>query len=164
MTEAERQRAAAFLDLHEGRNPVPVLDDVGIERVLRATHRIAVIGASSNDGRPSFGVFRYLVDHGFDCVPINPNEQFVLGIPAFPSIAEAVAATGPFDMVDVFRRSDLCVLHASEAVDVGARFLWLQQGVVNWEAARIAAAGGLDVVMDRCTAIEWRRTAGRPLI
>ncbi len=76
-------------------------------------------------------------------------------------VGEAVAASGPVDIVDVFRRSELCVPHAEEAVAVGARCLWLQLGVVNWEAARIAAAGGLDVVMDRCTAIEHRRLRGR---
>lgn len=109
-------------------------------------------------------MFRYLVHEGFECVPVNPNERDVLGIPAFRTVAEAVAATGPFDMIDVFRRPELCVPHAEEAVDAGARVLWLQLGVVNWEAARIAAEGGLEVVMDRCTAIEWRRirsSAGR---
>jgi predicted CoA-binding protein len=131
MTREERDRAAAFLDLQEGRGPVPILDDAGIERALRATRRIAVIGASANPGRPSFAVFRYLVQQGFECVAINPNERHVLGIPAFRTLAEAVAA--------------------------GARFLWLQLGVVNWEAARIAHDAGLEVVMDRCTAIEWRR-------
>ena len=84
-------------------------------------------------------MFRYLLDHGFDCVPVNPNEREVLGVPAFRTLAEAVEATGPFDMVDVFRRSELCVPHAAEAVAAGARCLWLQLGVVNWEAARIAA-------------------------
>jgi hypothetical protein len=161
MTEADRSRAAAFLDLQEGRGPVPVLDDAGIERTLRATRRIAIVGASSDRGRPSFTVFRYLVQQGFDCVPVNPNVQDVLGVPAFRTLAEAVAATGPFDMVDVFRRSEYCVTHAREATEAGARCLWLQLGVVNWEAARIAHDAGLAVVMDRCTAIEWRRIAGR---
>ncbi len=125
--------------------------------VLRETRRIAVVGASSDPGRPSFGVFRYLIDQGLDCVPVNPNERSVLGVPAFGTLADAVEATGPFDMVDVFRRSELCVAHAQEAVAIGARCVWLQLGVVNWDAARIAAEGGLSVVMDRCTAIEWRR-------
>ncbi len=88
---------------------------------------------------------------------MNPNERSVLGIPAFRTVAEAVAASGPFDIVDVFRRSELILPHAEEAVAVGASCLWLQLGVVNWEAARLAAAAGLSVVMDRCTAIEWRR-------
>ena len=154
---AERQRAIAYLDLDEARGPVPILDGDGIAEVLRSTRRIAVIGASSNESRPSFGVFRYLVHQGYECVPINPGERSVLGVPAFRTLREAVDATGPFDLVDVFRRSELCVPHAHEAVDIGARCLWLQLGVVNWEAARIAADAGLAVVMDRCTAIEVRR-------
>lgn len=136
---------------------MPLLDDVGIERVLRATRRIAVIGASSNPDRPSHGVFRTLLRRGFDAVPVNPNEREVLGIAAFASLADAVAATGPFELIDVFRRSELCVAHAREAVDAGARCLWLQLGVVNWEAARIAHEAGLEVVMDQCTAIELGR-------
>lgn len=128
---------------------------------MRATRRIAVVGASSDPGRPSFGVFRYLLDQGLECVPINPNERAVMGVSAYPTIVEAVEATGPFDLVDVFRRSELCVPHAHEALAAGATCLWLQLGVVNWEAARIAHAGGLSVVMDRCTTIEWRRLVGR---
>jgi uncharacterized protein len=157
----DRARTIAYLDLAEGRGPVPVLDDEGIAELLRATRRIAVIGASSNAGRPSFGVFRYLVHQGYECVPINPNEREVFGIQAFRSLGEAVEATGPFDIVDVFRRSELCEPHAREAVDAAARCLWLQLGVINWEAARIAHDAGLAVVMDRCTAIEHRRTRGR---
>jgi predicted CoA-binding protein len=128
--------------------------------VLRSTRRIAVVGASSDTTRPSFGVFRSLVGRGLDCVPVNPNERSVLGIRAYVSIEEATAATGPFDMIDVFRRSESCVAHAREAVAAGATCFWLQLGVVNWEAAGIAHAGGLSVVMDRCTAIEWRRLPG----
>lgn len=146
-----------MLDLQEGRGPVAVLDDDGIGELLRTARRIAIIGASADPGRPSFGVFRTLVSAGYDCVPINPNVPAVLGVTSFPTLAEAVAATGPFDIVDVFRRSDLCVPHAEEAAAVGARCLWLQLGVVNWEAARIAGSAGLSVVMDRCTAIEVRR-------
>ncbi len=116
-----------------------------------------MIGASSNPARPSFGVFRTLVRAGFDCVPVNPRETEVQGIRAWPTLASAVEATGPVELVDVFRRSELCPEHAREAVAVGAACLWLQLGVVSWEAAEIAAAGGLSVVMDRCTAIELRR-------
>ena len=116
---ADRDRTTGFIDLAEGRGPVPVLDDAGIERVLRETRRIAILGASSDRGRPSFGVFRYLVHQGFDCVPVNPNERAVLGVTAFRTLAEAVEATGPFDMIDVFRRSELCVPHAHEAVAAG---------------------------------------------
>ncbi len=158
---AERARAIAYLDLDERRGPVAVLDGDQIAEMLRTTRRIAVVGASSNESRPSFGVFRYVVHQGYECVPVNPGERSVLGIPAFPTLREAFEATGPFDIVDVFRRSELCVPHAREAVEIGARCLWLQLGVVNWEAAAIAAEAGLAVVMDRCTAIEVRRLRGR---
>lgn len=158
---ADRERTIAHLDLAEGRGPVPLLSDDGIVAILRSTRRIAIVGASSNQGRPSFGVFRTLVGQGYDCVPINPLEAAVQGVPAFPTLRAAVDATGPFDLVDVFRRSDLCVPHAREAVEVGARCLWLQLGVINWDAARIAHDAGLAVVMDRCTAIEVRRLRDR---
>jgi predicted CoA-binding protein len=160
MDPADRLRLADLLDLHEGRGPVPLLDDAGVAEVLRDARRIAIVGASPDPSRPSHDVLRYLVRAGYECVPIHPEAREVLGIPAFTTLALAVEAGGPVDIVDVFRRSSLCVPHAEEAVAVGARCLWLQLGVVNWEAARIAAAGGLSVVMDRCTAIEHRRLGG----
>jgi len=156
VSSAERARARTFLDLEQGRGPVHVLDDTGIAEVLVRARRIAVVGASANPARPSFAVFRYLVLNGYDCVPVNPNERDVLGQTAFRSLTEAAEATGPFDIVDVFRRSELCLPHAQEAVAIGAGCLWLQLGVVSWEAAKVASAGGLTVVMDRCTAIEHR--------
>ena len=76
---------------------------------------------------------------------------------AFPTVVAATAAGGRFDIVDVFRRSELCVPHALDAVEAGAGCLWLQIGVVSWEAATIASQAGLTVVMDRCTAVEHRR-------
>lgn len=157
MSSDDRQRVRDILDLQEGRGPVPLLDDDAILELLRTARRIAVVGASSKRVRPSFGVFQYLVHHGFECVPINPFERDVLGVPAFRTLTEAAERTGPFDIVDVFRRPETCADLAREAVAIGARVLWLQLGVVNWEAARIAAAGGLGVVMDRCTTVEHRR-------
>ena len=155
----DRARIRDILDAQEGRGRIRLLDDAGIGRVLRETRRIAVIGASSNPTRPSHGVFETLLAAGYDCVPVNPGEREVHGRPAFASLADAVRATGPVDLVDVFRRPDACVVHAREAVECGARCLWLQLGIVNWEAARIATDGHLSVVMDRCTAIELRRLA-----
>ena len=132
-----------------------LLDDTGIAGLLRTARRVAVVGASSNPARPSHGVFRTLVAAGYDCVPVNPRETEVLGVPAVATLAEA-ALGGRIDIVDVFRRAELTEEVAREAVAVGARALWLQLGIVNWESARIAAQGGLAVVMDRCTAIELR--------
>lgn len=157
MTPEQRTRTIAFLDLAERRGPVPVLDEAGMRAAIERSRRIAVVGASNDPARPSHDVFRYLLGQGFDCVPINPNAESVLGVAAFPTLGAAVDATGPVDIVDVFRRSERCVPHAEEAVAVGARCLWLQMGVVNWEAAGIAHAAGLSIVMDRCTAIEVRR-------
>ena len=136
---------------------MPIAGDEEIASILRSARRIAIVGASDSPGRPSYGVFRYLVHIGFECVPVNPNVQSVLGIAAFRNLVEAAEATGPFDIVDVFRRSELVVPHAREAVAIGACCLWMQLGVVSWEAATIAASAGMAVVMDRCTAIEWRR-------
>jgi predicted CoA-binding protein len=156
----ERDRVAALLDLQEGRSEVPLLDAEGIAELLRSRPRIAVIGASSSPFRPSNGVFQDLRRFGYDVVPVNPAEDEVAGQPCFPTLAAAVEATGPIDLVDVFRRPEACPAHAREAVVVGARCLWLQLGVVSPEAAAIAAAGGLSVVMDRCTAIEHARLIG----
>ena len=160
MTPEERARTIAYLDLQEGRGSVPVLDDAGISELLSTTRRIAVIGASDDPSRPSNDVFRNLVRNGFDCVPVNPNVRSVDGVRAYATLAEAVAATGPVDIVDVFRRAELCAPHAREAVDVGARCLWLQLGIVDWPSATIAHEAGLAVVMDRCLWVEWRRRAG----
>lgn len=159
------QRAAALrrtrdiLDIQEGTGPVPLLDAAAAAAALRGSRRIAVVGASADPWRPSNGVLRTLVEAGFDCVPVNPNAPEVLGLRCWPSLEAAVAATGPVELVDVFRRSEFTPDVARSAVTVGARVLWLQLGVVSWEAAEIAHAGGLEVVMDRCTAIElggWR--------
>lgn len=136
---------------------VSLLDGAGVERVLRAARRIAVVGASSNPWRPSWGIFRYLRRVGYEVVPVNPDETAVDGVRAYPTLAAAVAATGGFEIVDLFRRSEACPDHAREAVDIGASVLWMQQGVVSWEAARIAAAGGLEVAMDRCIMVDHHR-------
>jgi uncharacterized protein len=137
---------------------VTILGDAGIADLLRTARTIAVVGASSNPARPSNGVFRTLLDAGYRCVPVNPNETEVHSVAAVATLAEAaVALGGQIDIVDVFRRSESTEQTAREAVAVGARSLWLQLGIINAEAARIAADGGLAVVMDRCTAIEIRR-------
>ncbi|MFI5255308.1 MAG: CoA-binding protein [Candidatus Limnocylindrales bacterium] len=153
----ERDRARQVLDLEEGRGPVPVLGEAAAVALLGRARRIAIVGASPDPGRPSHGVMRYLQHQGYECVPVNPNARDVLGIGAFATLEAAVAAGGPFDIVDVFRRSEHAPDMARSAVATGCRALWLQLGVVSWEAARIAHEAGLPVVMDRCTAIDHRR-------
>ena len=161
MTPDERARTIAYLDLQEGRGPVPTLGDDAVRELLVTTRRIAVVGASDDSRRPSFDVFEHLRASGFDAVPVNPNVREVAGVTAFPALDEAVAAGGPFDIVDVFRRPESCAAHAREAVATGARCLWLQLGIVDWEAAQIAHDGGLAVVMDRCLSVECRRLGRR---
>jgi hypothetical protein len=160
MDPAERARLAAMLDLDEGRGSVPLLGDVEIRQLLREVRRIAVIGASDRPGRPSGEVFAALLRAGYDAVPVTPRFATVHGRPAFPDLAAAVVATGPFEIVDVFRRAEDCPVHAREAVAAGARVLWLQLGIVSWEAAEIARSGGLEVVMDRCISVERHRLVG----
>jgi predicted CoA-binding protein len=155
--EDERRRARDILDAQEGLGSVPVLDGNAAAELLGRARRIAIVGASPSAQRPSYGVMRYLIGQGYACVPINPNTTEVLGQPAFATLEEAVASGGPFDIVDVFRRSDAVEEVARSAVATGAGAIWLQLGVVNWEAAHIAHAAGLPVVMDRCTMIEHRR-------
>ena len=133
---------------------MPLLGDAGIADLLRSSRRIAIVGASADPARPSHGVLIGLARRGWDIVPVTPAADEIGGIRAYPTLADAAAATGRFDIVDVFRRPDAAPGHAREAVAAGARCLWLQLGVVSWEAARIAHEGGLAVVMDRCTLIE----------
>ncbi len=146
-----------LLDLQEGRVAIPLLTDAEIAALLRSARRIAVIGASDRPGRPSRDVMEMLRRTGYDVVPVTPVFDTVLGVLAYPDLAAAAAATGPFDIVDVFRRPEACVVHAREAVAARAAVLWLQLGIANLEAARIAREGGLGVVMDRCISIEHHR-------
>ncbi|MEP7379085.1 MAG: CoA-binding protein [Chloroflexota bacterium] len=155
--QLNRKIAWDILDAQEGSGPVPLLDGDEPARLLGRTKRIAIVGASPDPGRPSHGVMRQLLDAGYDVVPINPTVDQVLGKAAYATLEDAFAATGPFDMVDVFRRPEHTPDVARSAVAIGAKSLWLQLGVVNWEAAQIARDAGLEVVMDRCTAIEERR-------
>jgi predicted CoA-binding protein len=110
---------------------------------------IAVVGISSKPWRPSHDVASYLQAHGYRIVPINPNEVEVLGEQAYPSLLD-IPRELRVDVVDVFRRAEHTPVVARDAVAIGARALWLQEGIVSDEAARIAADGGLDVVMGVC--------------
>jgi predicted CoA-binding protein len=152
----ERLIARYMLDLEEETGSVPILDATEAAALLRRARRIAIVGASADPARPSHSVMRYLQHHGYECVPVNPNVREVLGVPAYRTLTEAVRSTGQFDIVDVFRRPEYAADVAAEAAAVGARSLWLQLGVVNWEAAQIASDAGMPVVMDRCTAMDHR--------
>ena len=119
-------------------------------QLLRDSHTIAMVGASPNPAKPSHGVMRYLLGAGYRVIPVRADEcAEVLGVPCVRSLHEIEE---PIDMVDVFRRAEFCPTHAREAVEVGARSLWLQLGIRSDESRRVAEAAGLAYVEDACTA------------
>ena len=132
--------------------------DEELRAILASRPVIAMVGASSRPERPSHGVMREMLAAGYVVHPVNPNEREVHGIRAWPDLASAPRV----DVVDVFRRAEATPQVARDAVAAGARVLWLQLGVVNHEAGRIAREGGLVVVMDRCIWIEHERLLGAP--
>ncbi|TMK22366.1 MAG: CoA-binding protein [Actinobacteria bacterium] len=137
-------------------------EDRELRALLGAVHTVAVVGLSSNPARPSFQVARYLQEHGYRVVPVNPNETEVLGEPAYPSLEEIPKDVG-VEVVDVFRRAEETPDVARQAVAAGARVLWLQEDIVSDEAARIATEGGLDVIMGVCIRHVRARLMGEEL-
>jgi uncharacterized protein len=124
-------------------------EDRELRLLLGGVHTVAVVGLSSKRNRPSYQVARYLQEHGYRIVPVNPNETEVLGEPACPSLQE-IPSDVHVDVVDVFRKAEETPPIARDAVRAGARVLWLQEGIWNDEAARIAMEGGLEVIMGVC--------------
>ena len=121
------------------------------EEILRESKTIALVGASPNPARPSHGVMRYLLSVGYRVIPVRPLDcDDVLGVPCVATLAEI---DEPIDLVDVFRRPEHTPGHAREAVEAGAKALWLQLGIRSEEARTIATEGGLDYVEDLCTAV-----------
>jgi uncharacterized protein len=137
---------------------MPIVDDIaGLRHILARTKSIAVVGLSAHWYRPSYFAAKYMQDHGYRVIPVNPRYTEVLGQPCYPNLA---AIPDPVEMVDCFRKPEDIVPIAREAVAKGARVLWMQLGIRNEEAARIALDAGLDVVMDRCVKIEHARIMG----
>ncbi len=126
----------------------------GIERALGSKGRIAIVGLSPKAERDSNKVARYLLDNGFEIVPVNPMVDEVLGCKSYPSVS---AIVGDVEIVDIFRRPDDVPPIIDEAVRKGARTVWMQLGVVNEDAARSALESGLDVIMDKCIKIEHQK-------
>ncbi|MHB2055842.1 CoA-binding protein [Pantoea dispersa] len=132
------------------------MNDQTIRDVLTQTQRIALVGASDRTERASYGVMKYLLDQGYDVVPVSPKlaGQQLLGQTVYGTLAEI---PGKIDMVDVFRNSEAAWGVAQEAIAIGAKTLWLQLGVINEQAAVLARDAGLTVIMDRCPKIEIPR-------
>ena len=133
-------------------------DDIStLRRILRETRTIAVVGLSAEWHRPSYFAAKYMQQHGYRVLPVNPRYDEVLGERCYASLREIEV---PVDMVDVFRRTADVMTIAEQAVAIGARCLWQQIGVVNTAAAELARAAGLATVMDRCVKIEHARLFG----
>ena len=130
-----------------------------LRRILHDNRRIAVVGISAEWHRPSYFVGKYLLEHGYTMIPVNPKYREVLGQRCYPDVKSAREA-GAIDMVDCFRKADDIGPLADDAIAIGARTLWMQLSVVNEAAAAKARAAGLDVVMDRCVKIEHGRLFG----
>ena len=128
-----------------------------LRRILKDNHTIAVVGLSADWFRPSYFAAKYMQEHGFCIIPVNPKYTEILGERCYPdlkSIPEKI------DIVDVFRKSEDCAPIARDAVAIGAKVLWLQIGVMNDEARQIAETAGLDFVQNRCVKIEYARLFG----
>ncbi len=136
-------------------------EDRELRALLGEVHTIAVVGLSPRPGRPSFEVATYLADHGYRIVPVNPNETEVLGEPAYASLLE-IPPDIAIDVVDVFRRASETPEVARQAVAIGAKVLWLQEGIVSEEAAAIASAAGIEVIMGVCIKHVRERLMGEP--
>jgi hypothetical protein len=117
------------------------------EKILKEYRTVAIVGASSNPERPSFRVVRYLSKHSYNVIPVNPNEREILGMTCYPNLSSIPEKV---EVVDIFRKSEEVMPIVDEAIKIGAKVVWMQEGVVNEEAAAKAGEAGLLVVMDKC--------------
>lgn len=131
-------------------NPGP---DV-IEEIFRKATTIAVVGLSSNPDRPSYEVAAYLQAQGYKIIPVNPGEKEILGEKSYPDL---ISIGHPVDVVDVFRRGEATPPIVEEAIKIGAKYIWLQQGVVSEESCRLARRAGKVIVMDKCMLREHKQ-------
>ena len=128
-----------------------------LRRILRESHTLAIVGLSANWYRPSFFAAKYLQEHGYRIIPVNPAYEQVLGEKCYPSLKDIPEK---IDIVDCFRKSEDIEPIAREAIEIGAKVLWLQLGVTNEKVATMARNAGLEVVQDRCVKIEHGRLFG----
>jgi predicted CoA-binding protein len=133
-------------------------DPAVAKKILESYRTFAIVGCSANPGRPSNSVANFLMGRGYEVVPVNPNEQQCFGKDCYPDLKSI-----PFEIevVDIFRRSEFVAPHVDEAIEIGAKAIWMQLNVIDVASAEKAAAAGLDVVMDRCPAIDHPRMIAR---
>ncbi len=128
-----------------------------LRRILVQYKRVAIVGLSDNWSRPSNFVGKYLLEHGFEIFPVNPKYDEILGRKCYPDLK---SIPEPVDIVDLFQRADRVMPFVEDAIEIGAKCVWMQLEIVNEEAAAVARAAGLEVVMDRCIKIEYARLFG----
>jgi predicted CoA-binding protein len=128
-----------------------------LRRILTDYKRVAIVGLSADWSRPSNFVAKYLLEHGFEVVPVNPKYDEILGQPCYPDLS---AIPTPIDIVDLFQRADRVPPFVDAAIDIGASVVWMQLGIVHEAAAEKARKAGLEVVMNRCIKIEYARLFG----
>ena len=128
-----------------------------LRRILKTYKRIAMVGLSANWYRPSNFAAKYLLDHGFEVIPVNPKYDEILGQKCYADLEDIPT---PIDSVDLFQRVDRIPPFVDQAIKIGAKVVWMQLGIINEEAAQKARDAGLEVVMDRCMKIEYARLFG----
>jgi predicted CoA-binding protein len=128
-----------------------------LRRILNDYKRVAVVGLSADWSRPSNFAAKYLLDHGFEVIPVNPKYDEILGQKCYADLSDI---PGPVDVVDLFQRVDRIPPFVDQAIEIGAKVVWMQLGIIHEEAAQKARDAGLEVVMDRCMKIEYARLFG----
>jgi uncharacterized protein len=128
-----------------------------LRRILSEYKRVAVVGLSADWSRPSYFAAKYLLDHGFEIIPVNPKYKEILGQPCYPDL---LSIPGPVDIVDLFQKAERVPPFVDEAIAIKAKLVWMQLGIVHEEAAQKARDAGLEVIMDRCIKIEYARLFG----
>ncbi len=132
-------------------------DSNQLRRILTECKTLAVVGLSANEMRPSYFAAKYMQDHGYRIIPVNPNYDEILGEKCY---ADLMSIPEPVDLVDLFQRAERVMPFVEQAIEIKARVVWMQLGVINEAAAKLASDAGLEVVMDRCVKIEYARLFG----
>ena len=136
---------------------MPIESDNELREILKSARTVASVGVSSNPDKPSYGIFQYLAEAGYRMIPVNPTTPTILGRPTYPDVP---SIPEKIDVVQVFRKPEDVPPVVEQAIKAGAKVVWMQEGIVNEEAAARAEKAGLKVVMDRCMRETHRRLFG----
>ncbi len=136
---------------------MPINDDNELRQILKTIRTVASVGVSSSEEKPSYWIFNYLMEHGYQMIPVNPTASEILGRKTYPDLA---SIPQKIDVVQVFRKSEDVPPVVELAIRVGAKIVWMQKGIINEEAARNAESAGLKVVMNRCMMETHQRLLG----